>query len=59
LKAILNETNSTFLKWALDKIGKWQNLQTHPNLVHIHGTADKILSILPNLTIKLRLVDTL
>ncbi|MFY7733391.1 MAG: alpha/beta hydrolase [Bacteroidia bacterium] len=45
LKAILNETNGTFLKWALDKIGKWKNLQTHPNLVHIHGTADKILPI--------------
>lgn len=45
LKAILNETNSNFLKWALDKIGKWQNLQTHPNLMHIHGTADKILPI--------------
>lgn len=55
LKDILLQTDSTFLKWALAKIGKWQNLQTHPNLVHIHGTTDKILPIKftqPNYLIK-------
>jgi pimeloyl-ACP methyl ester carboxylesterase len=55
LKDILLQTDSTFLKWALAKIGKWQNLLTLTNLLHIHGTADKILPInftKPNYKIK-------
>lgn len=45
LAEILNDTDETFLKWAINKIVKWQNTFVHKNLKHIHGTADRILPI--------------
>jgi hypothetical protein len=32
------------MKWALDKITFWKNTTVPGNVIHIHGTADKILS---------------
>jgi pimeloyl-ACP methyl ester carboxylesterase len=43
LANILQDTDSVFLKWAIDKIVNWQNVITPPNLKHIHGTSDRIL----------------
>ncbi len=43
LANILRDTDSIFLKWAIDKIVNWQNVIIPPNLKHIHGTADRIL----------------
>jgi pimeloyl-ACP methyl ester carboxylesterase len=43
LAEILHDTDSTFLKWAIDKIVNWQNSEQYKNLVHIHGTSDRIL----------------
>jgi len=43
LVAILRDTDSQFLRWAIDKIVTWRNQFVHPNLTHIHGTADRIL----------------
>jgi pimeloyl-ACP methyl ester carboxylesterase len=43
LKQILNDTDSTFLKWAVDKIAKWSNSMQPKNIFHIHGTHDRIL----------------
>ena len=43
LSAILHDTDPVFLKWAIIKIANWQNTTSHPNLVHIHGDADRIL----------------
>ncbi len=43
LANILRETDSIFLKWAIDKIVNWQNVIILPNLKHIHGTVDRIL----------------
>ncbi len=43
LAAILADTDIDFLKWAIDKIVNWKNETMHPNLTHIHGTADQIL----------------
>jgi pimeloyl-ACP methyl ester carboxylesterase len=43
LANILQDTDSVFLKWAIDKIVNWQNVITPPNLTHIHGTSDRIL----------------
>lgn len=45
LKIILQETETTFLVWAIDKIVSWTNKTELKNLTHIHGTADKILPI--------------
>ncbi len=45
LKQILSDTDSVFLKWAIDKVARWAN-QTHTkNILHIHGTGDRILPI--------------
>jgi pimeloyl-ACP methyl ester carboxylesterase len=43
LANILRDTDSIFLKWAIDKIVNLQNVIIPPNLTHIHGTADRIL----------------
>ena len=43
LRKILQDTDAKFLKWAIDKIISWKNETEHKNIVHIHGTADKIL----------------
>lgn len=43
LKAIIRETDSRFLSWAIDKIVNWRNMTLLTNLIHIHGTGDKIL----------------
>ncbi len=43
LKNVLRNTDSQFLKWAIDKIVHWQNTQAPENTFHIHGSSDKIL----------------
>jgi len=43
LKQILSDTDPTFLKWAIDKIVSWSNTTKLNNLIHIHGTDDRIL----------------
>ncbi len=43
LAAILRDTDSQFLQWAIDEIVTWKNQLVPPNLIHIHGTADRIL----------------
>lgn len=43
LKVIVRETDPKFLAWAIDKIVTWRNTTLLPNLIHIHGTNDRIL----------------
>ena len=43
LKEIIFDTSVPFLSWAIDQILHWQNTQRPPHLVHLHGTADKLL----------------
>lgn len=45
LKAILLETDSTFLRWAIDRVLDWQNIVIPANLHHIHGTDDRVLPL--------------
>jgi esterase/lipase len=45
LTEILKDTDENFLKWAIDKIITWKNEIEHKNVIHIHGTADRILPI--------------
>lgn len=40
---ILNDTDTRFTKWAIHSIMHWDNNTIPKNLVHIHGTADKLL----------------
>lgn len=42
LKTVLQETDPRFLKWALHKVVVWKNKDIPENLVHIHGTRDRI-----------------
>ncbi|MGO1245083.1 MAG: alpha/beta fold hydrolase [Sphingobacterium sp.] len=43
LRQILIDTDPIFLKWAIDKVAKWNNAIYAKNIFHIHGTNDKIL----------------
>ena len=43
LKNILQDSSASFFTWAIDKIVTWKNTEVPQNLVHIHGTADKLL----------------
>lgn len=43
LKQIILDTNTDFLKWAIGAILNWDNKVIPENLIHIHGTADRVL----------------
>ncbi len=45
LKSIIQDTNVSFLKWALQQITLWNNQTFTSNLTHIHGDKDRILPI--------------
>ena len=45
LKVILKDTNPIFMKWAIDKVVCWTNQTSLNNIIHIHGTADRIFPI--------------
>lgn len=45
LGKILNETDPKFLKWAINEITNWKNLEKPMNYIHIHGNNDKIIPI--------------
>jgi len=45
LTEILNDTDPLFLKWAINEIVNWRNRRQYENLLHIHGTSDRILPI--------------
>lgn len=43
LKEIIQSTDTKFLKWAIDKIVTWKNMDLSQNTIKIHGTIDRIL----------------
>ncbi len=45
LKAILKETDSKFLSWAINEILNWKSEQNPKNYFHIHGNKDRIIPI--------------
>jgi pimeloyl-ACP methyl ester carboxylesterase len=40
---ILMSSNPAFTRWAMDAIVNWNNIVVPKNVVHIHGTADRLL----------------
>lgn len=40
---ILKDSDAAFTRWAMHAIVNWNNTIVPANLVHIHGTADKLL----------------
>ncbi len=45
LKEIIHDTQPEFAKWAMGKIMEWDNTVKPANLVHIHGTSDRIFPV--------------
>ncbi len=45
LREIIYDSDIDFLKWAIDVLLTWSNRTRPGNLVHIHGTDDKLLPI--------------
>ncbi|HMU47110.1 MAG TPA: alpha/beta hydrolase [Chitinophagaceae bacterium] len=43
LYEIVKDSNMFFVKWAIGAILRWENNATPKNIIHIHGTADKLL----------------
>ncbi len=40
---IVRDTDTDFVKWAITSILNWKNKEVPKNLVHMHGTADRLL----------------
>jgi pimeloyl-ACP methyl ester carboxylesterase len=40
---IMKDSNPAFTRWAMDAIVNWNNTVVPKNIVHIHGSADKLL----------------
>lgn len=45
LHQIIKDTDPKFLVWAIDQIMNWKNEVYPENLVHIHGSSDRIFPI--------------
>ena len=43
MTSVLNDTDGRFLKWALRAMFSWRNTTYPAGLIHIHGTADKMI----------------
>lgn len=43
LNLILKDTDIVFLKWAINEILNWKNIEIPDNVIHIHGNVDKII----------------
>lgn len=43
LYEIIKDSNMHFVKWAIGAILRWNNEVVPENIIHIHGTADKLL----------------
>lgn len=43
LKLIMKDTDTHFLGWAFKAILNWKNIIVPPKIIHIHGTADKVI----------------
>jgi hypothetical protein len=40
---LIRDSDPKFTKWAIEAILHWDNKTIPQNIVHIHGTADKLL----------------
>jgi pimeloyl-ACP methyl ester carboxylesterase len=45
ISSMMGASDVVFLNWAIDKILHLKNEVVHKNLIHIHGSADRILPI--------------
>ena len=47
LHQIIQDTDDVFMVWAINCIMTWKNVNIAEDIIHIHGTSDKIFSIRP------------
>jgi pimeloyl-ACP methyl ester carboxylesterase len=45
LKQIILDTDTHFMKWAINQLVNWENETTLNNIIHIHGNKDKLISV--------------
>lgn len=45
LADIMNDSDTDFVKWAINKMTKWNNEFIPNNVIHIHGSKDRIFPI--------------
>ncbi|WP_162052067.1 alpha/beta hydrolase [Pontibacter pamirensis] len=45
LKEVILDIDELFLRWSLGQLLDWQQEEVLPGLVHIHGTADRVLPL--------------
>lgn len=45
LREIILDIDERFLRWSLGQLLNWQQREVLPGLVHIHGTADRVLPL--------------
>jgi hypothetical protein len=43
LKGVIQRTDIAFVKWCIWAIARWQHHTHEPNVIHVHGTSDKLL----------------
>lgn len=43
IREIIATSDMQFVRWAISAILRWKNSIVPPNIIHIHGTADKLL----------------
>lgn len=43
LHQIIRESDIRFVRWAISAILHWKNMSIPGNIIHVHGTADKLL----------------
>jgi len=42
-RKILNDSDTSFTRWAIHSILRWNNKDVPQNIIHIHGKSDKLL----------------
>lgn len=45
MSKILKNTNTIYLKWAIDALLNWKNNQLNEKIIHLHGSEDRIIPL--------------
>ncbi|TXK38022.1 alpha/beta fold hydrolase [Pontibacter qinzhouensis] len=45
LRQVILDIDENYLRWALEQLLAWRQKEPLPNLLHLHGTADKVLPL--------------
>lgn len=45
LKEVILKIDETYLRWSLGQLLAWDHKEVLPQVIHLHGTADKVLPI--------------